>query len=520
MKATAASLILASTATLALAAPSQPAFPADWTSDTAQKSSAWEGGTHNATTGEVCCPRTAPNCKIQSIGMSLQQAVDSSQKAWLQTNGQAAILTLYNEKKQVQATPLPGGKGWNCTSYCKIDRGEWDDYGKKIMGGPLGFSNSSVNQGAVTIDGKTYEQYHWYEGIGPIHMEEDVWYVDETDIKHPIPYKYVAKEIPFNGAEIAEGQLFYEQFKPGKPDAALFNVPNLDSCPKASKDDCDDSINTVRGITTGFLSDSKATLYDEAKKRAVGLALPDVADPVIITDAYQWPVDWTSYESLNVVLNQGAQPNADDTALCCASSFGGQCQVQSQYQEGTRYHDYSNNRSRFEGSDGSVTVDDYKLGKSLEVVNNGTHDVCQSFCPIDPDDQIQGGKAEFLDDNATDLGSVTLNGVKAEQYQWFDTILKVIKMATNDFYVDVSSSPVKPLLVVQHVTPWGGPEIGQSNNTFKTFTSGKQPAEKFNIQDVDQCPQNPQCGSPAKQIHRVHMRQLHTLAKYHETVSL
>ena len=43
----------------------------------------------------------------------------------------------------------------------------------------------------------------------------------------------------------------------------------------------------------------------------------------------------------------------------------------------------------------------------MTVANNGTHDVCQFYCPLDPRDSLDGGAAYFLRTNATDMGAST-----------------------------------------------------------------------------------------------------------------
>ena len=59
--------------------------------------------------------------------------------------------------------------------------------------------------------------------------------------------------------------------------------------------------------------------------------------------------------------------------------------------------DYSNNRTRVEDLDGTIQVDDFKARMSMEVIHNGTHDVCKKYCPIDKEDTLDGGAAYFLD---------------------------------------------------------------------------------------------------------------------------
>merc|ERR1711871_1026213 len=164
----------------------------------------------------------------------------------------------------------------------------------------------------------------------------------------------------------------------------------------------------------------------------------------------KWASDWMSGESSGLIINQGGVPSKDDSSICCQSSFGGQCQVQVQYQSGQKYVDYSNNRTRFEASNGQIFVDLYgSVHKSLEVVHNGTHDVCKAYCPIDPEDTLDSGRDYFLDSNASDLGKTTFDGQPAEHWQWKDTIFKVITMQTLTFTrtpTVTMSFPSEPLI--------------------------------------------------------------------------
>merc|ERR1712054_263951 len=98
--------------------------------------------------------------------------------------------------------------------------------------------------------------------------------------------------------------------------------------------------------------------------------------------------------------------------------------------------DYSNNRSRLEGTDGTISVDDFKMHMSMEVKHNATtgKDECVKYCPIDPEETLDGGAAFFLDDQAKDMGATTYDGQPAEHWQWKEKILKIITMSTTDFF--------------------------------------------------------------------------------------
>merc|ERR1711871_264230 len=264
-----------------------------------------------------------------------------------------------------------------------------------------------------------------------------------------------------------------------------------------------------------FPSMSKvATRKVEAAEQQVNLGMPGPAMPqrklASSPKTASWPADWTATETANMVINQGGQPSQDGSEICCRSDFSSQCQVQIQYQSGVRYYDHTNQRSRFEDPINGIEVDDYKAHKAMLVVNNGTHEVCQKYCPIDPRDTLDAGKTHFLDDNATDLGKATYHNQTAEHWQWKEKILKVVTMQTTDFYASTSGANVVPLGRVDKLTPFGGPQIGQGEATWSSFKVGTPPADKFDIQGMDTCPQDPQCGHQSRQLNRLALGQTRT----------
>jgi hypothetical protein len=89
-------------------------------------------------------------------------------------------------------------------------------------------------------------------------------------------------------------------------------------------------------------------------------------------------------------------------------------------------------------------------------------------------------------------------------------------MQTTDFYADVSGSTVLPLGQVSTLTPFGGPAIGQQTASWDGFKAGPQPASKFDIQGMDTCPQDPQCGQQSRQLSRLASRNFHTFYNYLE----
>jgi hypothetical protein len=133
------------------------------------------------------------------------------------------------------------------------------------------------------------------------------------------------------------------------------------------------------------------------------------------------------------------------------------------------------------------------------------------YCPLDDDLDPFG-----VDPDAKDKGPgvCPITGKSGEHYHWADVILKIIEMDHTEFYADITGPTAVPISQSQHLTPFGGAEIGTSNNTWANFTAGAQPAAKFDIHGVDTCPESPNCGQNSRQLRRLMNRDFHTFAKY------
>lgn len=193
-----------------------------------------------------------------------------------------------------------------------------------------------------------------------------------------------------------------------------------------------------------------------------------------------------------------------------------------------------------------TTVDDYAAAKSYLVNVTGGVETCQEYCPIAQEDIDLFGPFGIPDD-AKDLGTATIEGVTAgapppqprsrrraspralrsqpfrpsplpEHFQWVDTILKVIKMETTDFYAKTGADgDALPLFQTTALTPMGQAQIGTENRSWSNFTAGTPPAAKFNIAGVATCPMSGNCGQQSLQLRRLSNKQLHTYARYHTT---
>lgn len=339
-------------------------------------------------------------------------------------------------------------------------------------------------------------------------------HVDTSSADAPVPVQYIQKLEPFNGPEIAVSTTLYDGFNGTAPAASNFDVVNLASCPESQNCQQNSGLdirtrlpNLQRPKTIAEIAELLRPAHATHKRATAG---------VQTTGNATWANDFSVHESAVMIINQGGVEQPDGS-ICCTASFAGQCQVQMQSHIGQLYHDFTNQRSRFEDIAQGTYVDDYKLHKSLEVQTNGTHDVCVKYCPMDPEDTLDGGRDEFVDPNATDLGKTTYEGQPAEHWTWKETAFKIITMQTTDFYANVDGATAVPLGAITQLTPFGQ-HLGTQNSSWTTFTPGTPPASKFDIQGVDSCPLDPQCGQQKHQLRRLARRQLHTFARYAELV--
>jgi len=219
----------------------------------------------------------------------------------------------------------------------------------------------------------------------------------------------------------------------------------------------------------------------------------------------KFPNDWTANEELDLIVFQGDYKISGEDWCCNRAS---NCQVQTEYEKGVHYFDYSHNRTRFDDSvSGQVVVNDYKIQKSMLVVNQA----CKEYCPM------QGERLEpgFLDKNATDLGKVVIKGQTLEKWQWKETIFGIIVMETDTVYVDQSTDPAVPVMEHDDLTPFGQ-HIGGVDQTWANFKPGTPDPSLFIVNNVDHCPMSQNCGNQKFQMRRLAERQVKTWAHYYQ----
>lgn len=215
------------------------------------------------------------------------------------------------------------------------------------------------------------------------------------------------------------------------------------------------------------------------------LALALIASVAVANAALPtFPQDWTSDQTSSININQGGIQQPDGSICCPATSP--QCKVQTAFQEGTQYFDFTNERAAFKNPDGSGVVTLWADGKEYGVDASGA---CQSYCPVQG--PIEPGLG--FGNNTEDLGAATVNGVSCEHYEWKVQVPIInITMQVSDFYVKVSGSSGIPVQQIDHITPMGQ-NLGAQNTTYKTFKAGTPPASVFTVTGKSTCKIDQSC---------------------------
>jgi len=386
---------------------------------------------------------------------------------------------------------------------------------KGIFDTPKDLGQATVKQPA-SIGGatKVCEHWRWTETILKVlPMSTTNFYVDMAAAGGPAPFASAQVIKPLNKPLGTENASYVGYAPTDVSDYFDIDPDSVAKCQKSDKCQDNDALRQLNPNVAALLRHAP-TAYDKAKALASSAAARSPSPPA---PNVTFATDYTSHEDGVLLIAQGATTGPTGDPCCAANAPNPQCQVQLQHYAGQRFFDLTNQRSRFEDVVGNqVVVDDYSKHMSMVINSTNGVDTCQEFCPIDPDDKLTAFDPFDPFDTVHDLGKTTYEGVPAEHYRWSDMILKIIKMQTSDFYADLSNpKAATPLFVTTAITPFGTAKIGTQNHTWSNFTHAPPPAAKFVIAGVDVCPQSNQCGQQAKQTHRLHVRQLHTFARYH-----
>jgi hypothetical protein len=216
------------------------------------------------------------------------------------------------------------------------------------------------------------------------------------------------------------------------------------------------------------------------------------------------PLDWTANEEDFMVVYQG-QYSISNGLYCCGDTS---CEVQTQYQSGMNYFDFTHNRTRFDDPvNGDFVTLFNPVYKEMLVVNNA----CQEYCPIDEDLDPYS-----IDPTATYNGQKTINGHVCNDWQYKDKEFGIV-FEIDDTFVDQTTN--LPVMEVDQLTPFGQP-IGEETSTYHTFTPGTPDPSHFAISGVDSCPQSQNCGNSQRQFLRRRWGLWKTWAKWYQENNL
>jgi len=220
-----------------------------------------------------------------------------------------------------------------------------------------------------------------------------------------------------------------------------------------------------------------------------------------------FPLDWTANEEDYMVIYQGQYVPLNGM-YCCGDTS---CEVQTQYQSGMDYFDFTHNRTRFDDPvQGSLVSLFNPIYKEMAV--DPTTNTCTSYCPLQED--LYPYEIEV---NATDMGTKVINGQTCVDWQYKQIAFGVVVMEIDDVFVDETSN--LPVQEVDQLTPFGTP-IGTSTSTYHTFVPGTPDPSHFAIQGIDSCPLDQNCGNDARQFVRLRWKLFKTWLHWHQKNNL
>jgi len=236
-------------------------------------------------------------------------------------------------------------------------------------------------------------------------------------------------------------------------------------------------------------------------KAAVVLLLGAVAVAATSKPIPQFPLDWTANEEDFMVVFQG-QYIQTQGMYCCGDVS---CEVQTEYQSGIDYFDYTHSRTRF---DDPANGDIVSLFNPIykEMLVDGTN-TCKTYCPIQDDLEPYA-----IDPNATYVGQKVIDNKTLDDWNFDDKEFGIV-FEISDVYVDPSTE--LPYKEIDQLTPFGQ-HIGDETSTFHSFTPGTPDPAKFAVKGVDTCPLDPNCGNSYRQFVRRRWKLHKTWMVYHQ----
>lgn len=239
----------------------------------------------------------------------------------------------------------------------------------------------------------------------------------------------------------------------------------------------------------------------------VALCLSGFAAAAPSENSYKWADDWTAFSTNEIIQAQGASTQSETEVCCLATSP--QCKVEVENQVGDVYVSVKNQATRQSVEGGRIyqffndpTRDHPQMQYAVVQAKNGSW-VCQDACPVQPPyPPLTSG---FLPFNATNKGKASpkdITGCPTGGCDWWQikqTILGIIVMEIDDYYVFEDATQGVPVAAISHLTPFGEP-LGTQTQTWKQYAGFPNglPASDFEFLNKKNCPP-PQQGCQQQQ---------------------
>jgi hypothetical protein len=225
-----------------------------------------------------------------------------------------------------------------------------------------------------------------------------------------------------------------------------------------------------------------------------------------------WASDFYIGTQTDVDLASGSVQKNGET--CCLKASTGSCKVQVQGAGGDTYEEGSMERIRADSAQGQTVSwwGDIKKKFALAPAPTGSaHEfVCVQYCPLAGKfaSTIKIGDARNKGlDKVHDEGEKTITqkgpGAKTavcEHYHWLQTILGVVPLLSNDYYVNQKVSPPVPFYQTEEIlNPTAGfAAAGTVNISLYDYTPANQ-SKMFDIDmdTVKSCTMSKSCNGPA-----------------------
>jgi hypothetical protein len=233
-----------------------PQISNDWTAFETDWIAITQGDfTVDANNNYACDEFSQVGCKVQTQADAGLNYMDYTNNRTRFEAGGQAIVSIY----------IADGGGGNeylvdsnntCQSYCPL---EWGEYLYPTFSIPA----DAKDEGSVVVNNKTYEKWTYADMVLKWQMDTVELLIDEKGN----PYNVVEVLTPFN-IPLGTAYSTYTNFVAGTPDAALFDVNGIDSCPldENCQEDPTFRMNRIRNdaYNTWFKAQQEASLTSTA----------------------------------------------------------------------------------------------------------------------------------------------------------------------------------------------------------------------------------------------------------------